>query len=66
MHTQFPSEYFTPQQLAAHVSMSLKFIVKHTQARRIPGQTKIGGYWRYRRSDIEKRLLSGKFLLDNR
>jgi excisionase family DNA binding protein len=59
------TEYYTPQQLAQKLNMSLKFIEKHTQARRIPGQTKVGRMWRYNRIAVEKRLLSGNnFLLD--
>ena len=61
METQ-QSEYLTPGQLAAKLNMSLKWVVKHTQARRIPGQTKFGRLWRYRRVEVEKRLLSGTFL----
>lgn len=60
------SEYLTPQELAAMLNMSLKWVVKHTQLHRIPGQTKMGRLWRYRRTEVEKRLLSGIFLLDSR
>ena len=56
------SDYLTPKELAAKVNMSLKWVVTHTQARRIPGQTKLGRVWRYRRAEVEKRLLSGTFL----
>ena len=57
-------EYLTPPQLAKKLNMSLKWIQTQTQARRIPGQVKIGRLWRYRRWDVEKRLLSAQFLLD--
>jgi excisionase family DNA binding protein len=57
------SEYLTPQELAIMLNMSLKWVVKHTQFHRIPGQIKMGRLWRYRRSEVEMRLLSGKFLL---
>lgn len=59
-------EYLTPQALAAMMSVSLKFIIKQTQARRIPGQIKVGRIWRYKRSEVEKRVLSGHFLLPAR
>lgn len=59
-------EYLTPQALAAMMSVSLKFIVKQTQARRVPGQIKVGRVWRYKRSEVEKRLLSGSFLLPSK
>ena len=57
-------EYFTPNELAALLNMSLKWVVKYTQLRRIPGQIKIGRLWRYRRTEVQMRLLSGTFLLD--
>jgi len=57
------SDFLTPRELALKLGMSLKWIVAQTQARRIPGQTKMGHAWRYRRTEVEKRLLSGEFLL---
>ena len=61
------SDYFTPEELALKINMSVKFIQTNTQLRKIPGQTKIGRLWRYRRSEVEKRLLLGseQFLLPN-
>ncbi len=56
-------ELLTPTELANRLKMSLKWVVKHTQGRCIPGQVKVGGLWRYRRIEVEKRLLSGQFLL---
>jgi len=58
------SDYLTPNEMAEKVRMSLKFIVTQTQARRMPGQVKIGRLWRYRRVEVEKRLLAGQFLLE--
>jgi excisionase family DNA binding protein len=55
-------EFLTPKELANMFQISLKAIVKWTQERRIPGQCKIGGRWRYRRLDIEKALLRGTLL----
>jgi excisionase family DNA binding protein len=55
-------EFYSPRELAQKLNMSRKWVVKHTQARRIPGQVKCGGRWRYRRIDVEKALLSGNFL----
>jgi predicted DNA-binding transcriptional regulator AlpA len=57
-------EFLTPQELAAKLNMSVKWVTKQTQARAIPGQTKIGRLWRYRTAEVEKRLLSGKFLIE--
>ena len=60
----FESEFFSPRELARKLNMSLKWVVKQTQARRMPGQVKVGRLWRYNRFEIEKRLLSGcDFLL---
>ena len=59
------SDYFTPEELALKINMSIKFIQTNTQLRKIPGQTKIGRLWRYRRSEVEKRLLNGQFLLES-
>lgn len=58
------ADCFTPKELAAKLNMSLKWVVKMTQAHRMPGQIKIGRLWRYRRVDVEKRLLAGDFLLE--
>ncbi|MFC1584630.1 helix-turn-helix transcriptional regulator [Fibrobacterota bacterium] len=56
-------EYLNAHELAHKLNMSLKWVVKHTQTRRIPGQIKVGRLWRYRKQDIEKALLKGQFLL---
>jgi hypothetical protein len=58
-------EYLTARQLAGKVNVSLKAVVKWTQARRLPC-CKMGGVWRYPRLEIEKRLLSGSLLYDKR
>ena len=55
-------EYITPEQLSAKLQVARKTIKNWTQARRIPGQLKCGGRWRYRRIDVEKALLSGNLL----
>jgi hypothetical protein len=57
------SAYWTPAGLARHLDMSEKWVEKHTQARRIPGQTKMGGAWRYHKAAVQKALLSGQLLL---
>ena len=60
------SEFFTPRELAAFLGMSQKWVVKHTQSRRIPGQVQFGRSWRYRKADVESHLNSGapQFLLE--
>jgi excisionase family DNA binding protein len=57
------TEFYTPDELAAKLNIARKTVTKHTQARRIPGQVKIGGQWRYRVVEIEKALLRGNLLL---
>ena len=59
------SIFLTPRQMANILNMSLKWVVKQTQERRMPGQTKIGRLWRYHISEVEDRLnAGGQFLLD--
>ena len=61
-----PSDFLTPRELADKIKMSVKWVTNQTQARRIPGQTKMGRLWRYRLTEIEKRLLSGELLNEKR
>lgn len=60
------SDYITAQQLADYVNCSIKFIRKHIESKRLPGMVKIGRVYRFRKSDVEKRLLSGQLLLDSK
>lgn len=55
--------FLTPEELAAFLKVPPRWVEKQTQARRLPGQTKVGRYWRYRRADIEKQILTGEILL---
>ena len=55
-------EFFTPEQLSAKFQLARKTIKKWTIARRIPGQIKFGGRWRYSRLAIEKAILRGELL----
>ena len=57
-------EYLTPAELATKLGMSLNWIRKYATQRRIPGQVKNSNQWRFRVVDVEKRLLSGQFLLE--
>jgi hypothetical protein len=56
------SEYYTPDELACKMNLARKTIKKWTLARRIPGQVKCGGRWRYSRLAIEKAILRGELL----
>jgi excisionase family DNA binding protein len=57
------SEYYTPAELAALVHVGERWIEKQIPKRLLPGMTKIGKYWRFRKSEVEKQLLSGTLLL---
>jgi hypothetical protein len=59
--TQEP-EFLTPEQLSIKLQLARKTIKKWTLARRIPGQIKCGGRWRYSRLAIEKAILRGELL----
>ena len=61
MHTA--QEYFTSEQLAAYLNVSVKSIIKWRDARRLPGAVRCGRVWRFRRVEVEKRLLTGELLL---
>ena len=56
--------FLTAKQLCELLNVSQKFIQSQTQARRIPGQIKVGRVWRYNRAEVEKAMLKGgQFLL---
>jgi excisionase family DNA binding protein len=55
-------EFYTPEELSRKLNLAKKTIKKWTQARRIPGQLKCGGRWRYSRLAIEKAILRGELL----
>jgi excisionase family DNA binding protein len=56
-------EYLNARQLAGKLNVSVKAVIKWTAARRLPA-CRMGRIWRYPRHEIEKRLISGKLLLD--
>jgi len=58
-------DFITPRELAATLGVSLRFIHKHTHSGRMPGAVKIGRCVRYRRAEIERRLLNGQLLLED-
>jgi len=57
-------EFFDSQGLADYLKVSVRSVEKWRMQRRIPGAVRCGRAWRFRRVDVEKRLLSGKLLLD--
>lgn len=59
-------EFLSVKQLANYLNCSEKFIRKHIESRRLPGMVKIGRVYRFRKSDVEKKLLSGQLLLEKR
>lgn len=58
------TDFYTANQLADRLQVSIRSVEAWTQARRVPGQFQVGRLWRYRAADVERRLLSGQFLLD--
>jgi hypothetical protein len=55
----------TPRELANRLQISIKWVEKQTQNRRIPGQVKVGRVWRYSWVEIQRRMLSGQILLES-
>jgi hypothetical protein len=53
----FSLSCYTTESLAGRLNVSKKFIVSHR--RHIPGAMKIGRIWRFDKSAVEKKLLSG-------
>ena len=60
------TEFLTVKELANYLNCSEKFIRKHIESRRLPGMVKIGRIYRFRKSEVEKRLLSGRLLTDSK
>ncbi|NLL15367.1 MAG: helix-turn-helix domain-containing protein [Fibrobacter sp.] len=59
-------EFLSVKQLADYLNCSEKFIRKYVERRRLPGMVKIGRVYRFRKSEVEKKLLSGQLLLEKR
>lgn len=49
---------YTSEELARRCGCSVKTIIKHRE--RIPGAFRIGRAWRFDRSTIERKLITGK------
>ncbi len=62
METTDP-EFYTPQELAALGRVGERWIEKQIPKRRLPGMTKWGRYWRFRKSEVDRQLLTGSLLL---
>jgi excisionase family DNA binding protein len=57
------ADFYTPEDLARLVQVGRRWIEKQIPKRRLPGMTKVGRYWRFRKADVDKQLLSGTLLL---
>lgn len=57
-------DFLTPPELASYLNMSLKWVETHTAKDRIPGIVRCGRSIRYRKSEIDLRMLNGQILLD--
>lgn len=55
-------EFFTSKELAEHLNISIKFIEKYRHTGRIPGAVKIGGAWRFSKSEIDRHVINGRLL----
>lgn len=56
------SEFFNAKELAEYLGCSMGFIRKHIESGRLPGMVRAGRFIKFRKTDIEKRLLSGQLL----
>ena len=57
-------EYLSVKDLAEKANMSVSFIRKHIRTKRLPGMCRFGRLIRFNAVEVEKRLLSGRLLLD--
>lgn len=64
--TKTEPEFFDTEGLAKYLNVSKKAVIKWRDDRRLQGAVKCGRIWRFRRNEIEKRLLSGTLLLDKK
>ena len=58
------SSFFDTRELAVFLKTSVRTVEKWRGQRLIPGAVQVGRVWRFRKNEIEKRLLSGRLLLD--
>ena len=56
-------DFFTTEQLAEYINVPVRTVEGWRNAHRIPGAVRCGRIWRFRRTDVERRLVSGNFLL---
>lgn len=57
------SDFYTPEELASLVQVGARWIEKQIPKRRLPGMTKVGRYWRFKKADVDRQLLTGELLL---
>ncbi len=56
-------EFYTPHELASLVRVGVRWIEKQIPKRLLPGMIKVGHYWRFRKSEVDRQLLTGSLLL---
>ncbi len=56
-------EYYTPEELTQLVRVGARWLEKQISKRCLPGMTKVGKYWRFKKSDVDKQLLTGSLLI---
>ena len=66
MSDQGLKEYFNADELASKLGVTVKAVRRWTALRRLPGIVRLGYRTvRYRATDIEKALLTGRLLTDD-
>ena len=54
------AEYYTPEELATKCAVPLERVKNAAYRRKIPGQVKIFGEWRFRKDLVDLALLKGR------
>lgn len=54
------AEYYTPEELAIKCNVPLERVKNAAYRRKVPGQVKIFGEWRFRKDQVDLALLKGK------
>lgn len=58
---QTQEEFYTPEELAGLLKLSVKFVRKHSF--KIPGRVKVGHLVRYEKNSVMRALTGGNFLI---
>jgi len=64
LNKEHDSRLLSCEQLAKYIGMSRKFVFKHVSSGRMPGVVRVGRYLHFDRNVIDRRITSGKLLID--